>query len=107
MLKSRLSRVSWPLLKYRRIKNDLKLFIQNQSDLNIGENLFPKLVEALAIISSKSFEWNATRRLILLADLIHMQVNRMFKTMQRQHEALICHCLFKYCREHNARQKDI
>jgi hypothetical protein len=93
-------------LKYRRIKNDLKFYIEKRSAPDNGENVFSKLTEALAIISSKSSTWNASRRLILLADLIHMQVNRMFKTMQRQHEALICHCLFKYFREYNARQKD-
>lgn len=39
---------------------------------------------------------DAENRIALLADLIHMHVNRVFPAEQRQHEALLCHVLSKY-----------
>ncbi|WP_377022486.1 lantibiotic dehydratase [Mucilaginibacter angelicae] len=43
------------------------------------------------------------RRASLLADVVHMQVNRMYPARQREYEALIYFCLYKY--EHSRQER--
>lgn len=52
--------------------------------------------KTIAIIAGRSREWTDHKKLQLAADLIHMQVNRLFSAQQRQHEALIWFCLSRY-----------
>lgn len=57
---------------------------------------FHSLLQQTAVIAEKSSHWTEIRRQSLLGDLIHMQLNRIFGTLQRQQEALTFHCLSKY-----------
>jgi hypothetical protein len=40
----------------------------------------------------------------LLADLVHMQLNRIFRTAQRRQELLVCFCLHKFLCSWKARR---
>jgi thiopeptide-type bacteriocin biosynthesis protein len=88
--------------KYRMLGKSLRLLLEAQQFKDMQQ-----LRDQLAVISLRSEDWLPRRRNILLADLIHMQVNRMFFTAQRQHEALICYCLYKYGVSVKARTTDV
>lgn len=66
-------------------------FAEPAIDLAMG-----RMIDQMHRLSAATLFWTAGRRRGLLADLIHMQVNRIFEDSQRQHETLICHCLHKY-----------
>ncbi|QEM09141.1 lantibiotic dehydratase [Mucilaginibacter rubeus] len=54
----------------------------------------PALELALRRLSEAAMESGFNRQQ-LMADIVHMQVNRFFTSEQRRHEALIWHCLLK------------
>ncbi|HEX7846599.1 MAG TPA: lantibiotic dehydratase C-terminal domain-containing protein, partial [Chitinophagaceae bacterium] len=79
---------------YRQYQKQL---VQAVKSCGISTNaLVTDLKNHLAQLSHLSSSWSSERRHILLADLLHMQVNRMFNTAQRHHEGLIFYCLAKY-----------
>ena len=86
--------------KYRLLSNSIadaiSAFFIDDKRLNLIQKSVRKLRAALSVITEGSQSWPELRRYTLLADLIHMQVNRIFPSRQRQHEALICYCLYKY-----------
>jgi thiopeptide-type bacteriocin biosynthesis protein len=79
-------------VKWRLLGKDLTILLDNPP----GAKSAKKLIQSLNKLSEASGGWESGRRNTLLADLIHMQVNRMFSTRQRQHEALIYFFLHKY-----------
>ncbi|MCR8560429.1 lantibiotic dehydratase [Mucilaginibacter sp. BJC16-A38] len=94
--------------KYRKLGKTLETALDSPLTTHLlsgPEGSLKKLRDRLSIISDRSKHWTAERRLVLLADLIHMQVNRMFPDKQREHEALICYCLYKYSMATAARRK--
>ncbi|WEA00726.1 thiopeptide-type bacteriocin biosynthesis protein [Mucilaginibacter sp. SJ] len=80
--------------RYRQYQKQLGQAVAS-CDCSTNE-LFNNLINQIAHLSSSSSSWSSERRHILLADLLHMQVNRMFNMAQRHHEGLIFYCLFKY-----------
>lgn len=54
-----------------------------------------ELESALRLLSAASMELKPLARQQLIADMVHMQVNRIFLSGQRRHEAFIWHCLLK------------
>ncbi|SDH15773.1 lantibiotic dehydratase [Mucilaginibacter gossypii] len=60
-----------------------------------GEALSGLLESALRRLSAASAGLPFPVRQQLIADMVHMQVNRIFSSGQRRHEAFIWHCLLK------------
>ncbi|WDF80757.1 thiopeptide-type bacteriocin biosynthesis protein [Mucilaginibacter sp. KACC 22773] len=84
--------------KYRMVARELEAALEHLAEDPktkdiVAETAFLKSVENLA---KGSAAWADGKRLNLLADLIHMQVNRLYSDQQRRHELLICFCLYKY-----------
>jgi len=60
------------------------------------ENRVPSTMElALRRLSVASIGHQSVFRQRLIADMVHMQVNRIFSSGQRQHETFIWHCMLK------------
>jgi hypothetical protein len=95
--------------KYRGISRELREVLENRSVLIKPGDVHPAelkvLLDKLSGMAAAANSWQKEKRLVLLADLIHMQVNRMFSVMQRQHEALIYYGLHKYAQSLKARLK--
>jgi thiopeptide-type bacteriocin biosynthesis protein len=77
--------------KYRKLSAGLKRNLAAPPDAG-------NLLASLSAVALGAANWPEERRFTLLADLLHMQVNRMFAAEQRRHEALICYCLAKYAK---------
>jgi thiopeptide-type bacteriocin biosynthesis protein len=92
--------------KYRSMSRELCELIGNSAEkkLTAEQKALERLRAKLSVIAERSLGWPEERRYILLADLLHMQVNRMFASRQRQHEALIYYCLSKYSMSITARK---
>ena len=94
--------------KYRKFGKALQTAMDSPlaaDDLPGGKETLRDLRQSLSVVADRSKHWVDERRFVLLADLIHMQVNRMFPGKQREHEALICYCLYKYAVTVTARKK--
>jgi thiopeptide-type bacteriocin biosynthesis protein len=70
-----------------------------------GDPEFDNLGMALAEIKQAAAAEPAGRRQQLLGDLVHMQLNRTFRTEQRKQELLVWYCLAKYLRSLKARSQ--
>ncbi len=86
--------------KYRAIKGDLSLWLKVEEENNALYTLFGKelhvLLDQIRSLSAASMKWDEGKRYQLIADLIHMQVNRFFSSKQRHHEMVIYYCLQKH-----------
>lgn len=85
--------------KYRKLSAALQLALENGSVADVDSEQpseTEKLLTIISEIAARAMTWPGEKRFTLIADLIHMQVNRMYHSMQRQHEALICYSLQKY-----------
>ncbi|CAM6054706.1 unnamed protein product [Sphagnum tenellum] len=71
----------------------LKTAIENALEGNHTEGNRLSAAERLARAANKM---PAARLEMLLADIIHMQMNRSFRSRQRQQEFFVYHCLLKY-----------
>ena len=84
--------------KYRLVKNEISLFM---NDVNFFaqlklETLQQKMLEQVSLILQARTKADAEKTAQLLADLIHMHINRMFAENQRRHELLLYYFLLKY-----------
>lgn len=91
--------------RYRAFSRDLSRAV---ADVHTGGTNYKKgqdseILKIMQVLSGATTHWNTEKRYAFLADLLHMQVNRMFSTRQRQHEALIFYCLYKSCSGRQAR----
>ncbi|PWK72906.1 thiopeptide-type bacteriocin biosynthesis protein [Mucilaginibacter oryzae] len=96
--------------KYRGYSRELQKILGDalrQQTVAAGHDEAAEIVELIAGLSEASREWGPARRYALLADLLHMQVNRMFNIRQREHEALLFYGLHKACAERIARLKNV
>jgi thiopeptide-type bacteriocin biosynthesis protein len=89
--------------KYRTLSKALSIELEKEA-FAAGNDYETDFKKSVAGIAGNCREWPAQKRLQLAADLIHMQVNRLFSHQQRQHEALIYFCLSKYMASALARQ---
>jgi thiopeptide-type bacteriocin biosynthesis protein len=84
--------------KYREIKKEIAELLNNKvyyEKLNLGRwsDMFAfKLQEVL----NATVNFTPKRKNQLLADLIHMHLNRLFVDRQRNQELIIYYCIFKY-----------
>jgi len=51
---------------------------------------------ALRAVMKNTGDWSESRRIALLADLVHMHLNRVYPDRQRQQEMVLYHCFYKY-----------
>jgi thiopeptide-type bacteriocin biosynthesis protein len=85
-------------LKYRELKNEIKGLLNGQGyyeilKLSEWSRLFEeKTVHVLKATSG----FTSKRKTQLLADLIHMHLNRLFIDRQRNQELIIYYCLYKH-----------
>jgi thiopeptide-type bacteriocin biosynthesis protein len=83
--------------KYRKISPRLFSLLDKsalqQSVTEAGAAGFLSKLDQLRRATSK---WTCRRQEEFLGDLVHMEVNRMFASGQRQNEAVIYYCLYKY-----------
>lgn len=84
--------------KYRLVKNEINLFM---NDVNFFaqlklETLQQKMLKQVSLILHARTKADAEKTAQLLADLIHMHINRMFAENQRRHELLLYYFLLKY-----------
>nr|WP_067055218.1 lantibiotic dehydratase [Mucilaginibacter sp. L294] len=88
--------------KYRALYKLLSTELQQ--DLSSAQPVAEQeFYASVRVIAEQTKPWPCDKRLRLLADLAHMQVNRLFNSRQRQHEALIFFCLAKYTASELAR----
>jgi len=78
--------------RYREIQ---KALLFDESLLYESQEVTSHLNTSLIGLSRASSEKPEQFRQKLIADIIHMQVNRIFKSEQRRHETFIWHCLLK------------
>jgi len=83
--------------KYRSLAKSLAAVLTEDSpEQSTAQYRAGRFMETVAYSSDGSASWGPEKRWVLIADLIHMQVNRLFSHDQRQHEAFIIYCLGKY-----------
>ena len=86
--------------KYREISSELNRALLGASPIrpwsNELEASMGQLLQQTAAIAEKAAVLNMTKRMQLIGDLLHMQLNRLFSSAPRQQEALVFHCLHKF-----------
>lgn len=94
--------------KYRVMKNELADPLENSlkpvfsRELDIVfKNLIGQTGKVVLAMANKSQE----QRNKLVADLIHMHLNRLFRSNQRQQELLVYYCLHKYLISKTAKKR--
>lgn len=89
--------------KHRLLNKALKIQLAeiNERHRDSASDFLKDRVDRMAGASS---EWPIERRMIFLADHIHMLVNRAYATRQLEHELMIYHCLAKHVRSEAARK---
>ncbi|WPU95752.1 thiopeptide-type bacteriocin biosynthesis protein [Mucilaginibacter sabulilitoris] len=76
--------------RYRELRPDLLKAMESAIDDDYLE-----FDTAIRLLSKKSVDLSSLARQRLIADIIHMEINRIFISEQRMHEAFIWHCLSK------------
>lgn len=85
--------------RYRDMAPQIRTWLDGEPVERFPAALQPALAafrQVTARVAEGIVAQDAASRHALLADLIHMHVNRLFAADQRRHEALICHLLQKY-----------
>jgi len=93
--------------KYRKLRSEIEDVLTHDTDLikyddKLG-NTFTIFLNTWRDLTTQIP--NEHRVEILLADLVHMQINRLFSLEQRKYELLLYHCLSKYLQSRRARLK--
>ena len=94
--------------KYRDLRVDIERWLDRQSPVNLpvgltgaGKTFFRQLASLKAAVAHAPKDQSFG----LLADLVHMQLNRTLADSQRKQELLIYYCLEKYLNSISARQR--
>ena len=85
--------------KYRLIKKDINLVLGNRFTNKLPTPMSKRmelLKNSVTAIAVRLDGMNDLEREMLIADLIHMQLNRTFRDDQRKQELLLYFCLQKY-----------
>jgi thiopeptide-type bacteriocin biosynthesis protein len=77
--------------RFRAMRPALSEAVINGEEANAGSS---GLNDSLRRLSQAAVKKGFDRRK-LIADVVHMQINRIFSSEQRRHEALIWHCILK------------
>lgn len=93
--------------KYRTYQPEIRDWLEVQDWRSGQENSFPELqalTTQLAHLAKQADSLSPERKARLLADLVHMQLNRTFQSRQRQKELLVYFCVQKYLLSAKARK---
>ncbi|MDN5288977.1 MAG: hypothetical protein JWR38_5251 [Mucilaginibacter sp.] len=85
--------------KYRAMKADLTGLLENPLTTILSRELhveFKTLIDQTKIIAAATINKTLEQKSKLFADLIHMHLNRTFRSNQRSLELLVYYCLHKY-----------
>lgn len=93
--------------KYRQVARDLTRMLEDghlEAEFSVaGTGLMLQLLEHFRKLCKN---WEQARQERLLADLVHMHLNRFFTVRQRQQEGLVYFCLRKYVSSLMVRKRD-
>jgi thiopeptide-type bacteriocin biosynthesis protein len=82
--------------RYRRYSGSLRTALEEKRDPGSGSAYWELMMDKLSGLATATTHWPVPQRENLLADLVHMQLNRLFASRQREHEGMIYHHLHKY-----------
>lgn len=84
--------------KYRDLRTEINDVLENKNYLKERklEKYFSALMHQISLLKRNNLSISQTKMQSLLADLIHMHLNRLFNDQQRQQELVIYHLLFKH-----------
>ncbi|WCT12082.1 lantibiotic dehydratase [Mucilaginibacter jinjuensis] len=96
--------------KYRGMKLEIEQLLNNNTlynQLKLDKE-FDEFTDACIILKNKALNINNDQKISLVADIIHMHLNRIFFEQQRKQELCIYHILHKYytAQKAKARQKE-
>jgi len=89
--------------KYRKMKGR----IADVLGMKVRLKVFVSFITEIEKIDKLTAHYSPDKKSALLADLVHMQLNRTFSVKQRQQELLVYCCLQKYLVSCKARNKSI
>lgn len=72
----------------------------------LSKDILP-LLEQMSFLNRLTESYSKDKKMRLLADLVHMQLNRTFSVKQRQQELMVYYCLGKYHTSLLAREKSL
>ncbi|QNR82898.1 lantibiotic dehydratase [Pedobacter riviphilus] len=78
--------------KYREKKLLIADLLESKE---LSKHLLP-LLKQMSVLNGLTSSYSNDKKMVLLADLVHMQLNRTFSVRQRQQELLVYYCLQKY-----------
>ncbi|NII83726.1 lantibiotic dehydratase [Pedobacter sp. SG908] len=78
--------------KYREKKLLIADLLESKE---LSKHLLP-LLKQMSVLNGLTSSYSNDKKMELLADLVHMQLNRTFSVRQRQQELLVYYCLQKY-----------
>ena len=90
-------------VKYREMKSVLADLSESGA---LSKHLSPVLKQ-MSVLNKLTKNYSGDKKMELLADLVHMQLNRNFSVNQRQQELLVYYCLQKYMASLRAREKSL
>jgi hypothetical protein len=91
--------------KFRQLRPELEKLYRMAGQTNDSDKALTILGEQMAGLSLLTAGCPEGERHRLLADLIHMQLNRTFTAEQRKQELVVCFCLYKQLRSLDAREE--
>ncbi|MDT3401044.1 lantibiotic dehydratase [Mucilaginibacter terrae] len=94
-------------LKFRELRAEVGLLLGDEMfydklGLRYSANLFTL---HLNNVRRRSAQFESKRNTQLLADLVHMHINRLFVDRQRNNELVVYYVLYKYFQSHRAKNK--
>jgi len=89
--------------QYRKKKSAIADLVGNE---DLAKHLSPVLKQ-MDVLNTLTGKYTFEKKMQLLADLVHMQMNRTFSVKQRQQELLVYYCLQKYLRSSLVREKSV
>ncbi|WP_184549775.1 lantibiotic dehydratase [Mucilaginibacter sp. FT3.2] len=92
-------------LKFRTVSRPMREILEGGRVAGEGGFSLGGMEAPLKVLAADSMSWTGYKRDGLLADLIHMQLNRFFISRQREHEMVVYHCCYKYALSLAAREK--
>ncbi|SDC66213.1 lantibiotic dehydratase [Pedobacter soli] len=90
-------------VKYREMKSVLADLSESCA---LSKHLSPVLKQ-MSVLNELTKKYSKDKKMELLANLVHMQLNRTFSVNQRQQELLVYYCLQKYMASLRAREKSL
>lgn len=87
--------------KFREKKSEISALVESKA---LSRHLLP-ILDQMSVLNGLTENYSKDKKMELLADLVHMQLNRTFSVKQRQQELMIYYCLRKYYTSLLAREK--